>query len=842
MSALADGVLARRAVIRWAVRMFRREWRQQLLVLALLTFAVAAAVYGATLAYNATASQDGAFGRADHRLTVAAPDQAALQAALTALRPQLGVHDEVQQRVASVPGAVESLEVRAEKPGGVYDAPMLALRAGRYPTAAGEIALTDRAAQLLDTRLGATVMFDGRDRVVVGMVENPGDLHDEFVLVDPAHADPPTSVTLLVRWTDAQVPNRIDRGHTLDRSGVVTRDERRGGNERATAALIVLVMATVAMMLVALVAAAGFLVLAQRRLRQLGMLASIGATDRHLRLVVLANGLLVGAVAAIVGVATAVIGWMASAPALEDAFGHRIDRFSLPLGVLAGGAVLAVLTAAAAAWWPARAMARVPVVEALSARPPRPRVARRSLVAAVVLLVAGFVAVDAGIDSRTGHATVPLFIGGMVAVAAGVLFLCPLAIRALARTAGRLPVALRLALRDLGRNQARSGAALAAISLALGIAVGVVVIARSQENGAAAGNLAGRQVLVRANGKQSDGGPQARRSAAELAQLDAQVARMRDALGARALVPLDSPMVRVAAAAALAGQGVKGGSVRVTVGPPAQGGQSADTALAPVILGHPLAGTGRGRGYSFGDRVYVGTPAVLAYLGIDAGSIHNEVISPIGGAAAFLDPFDEPVDMRPQVIKTTDYTSLPRTLVTPDAVTRHGWEVARAAWLLETNGAPSTAALQQVRHLAAEVGLVVETRDTQGGLATTRTVALAAGALLALGILAMTVGLIRGEAAADLRTLTAAGATSAIRRGLTGATSGALALLGSGLGVAGAYVVLVAAYASQLHKLRAIPYVDLAVILLALPAAAALLGFVLSGREPSAIATKPVFE
>ena len=30
------GVPARRAVIRWAWRMFRREWRQQLLVLALM--------------------------------------------------------------------------------------------------------------------------------------------------------------------------------------------------------------------------------------------------------------------------------------------------------------------------------------------------------------------------------------------------------------------------------------------------------------------------------------------------------------------------------------------------------------------------------------------------------------------------------------------------------------------------------------------------------------------------------------------------------------------------------------------------------------------------------------
>ncbi len=45
-------VAARRAVVRWAWRLFRREWRQQILVLTLLTVVVAAAVGLATAAYN----------------------------------------------------------------------------------------------------------------------------------------------------------------------------------------------------------------------------------------------------------------------------------------------------------------------------------------------------------------------------------------------------------------------------------------------------------------------------------------------------------------------------------------------------------------------------------------------------------------------------------------------------------------------------------------------------------------------------------------------------------------------------------------------------------------------
>ena len=58
-----------------------------------------------------------------------------------------------------------------------------------------------------------------------------------------------------------------------------------------------LALATVAMLLIALVAVGGFTVLAQRRLRSLGMLASLGATDKHIRLVVRANGVVVGSAA-----------------------------------------------------------------------------------------------------------------------------------------------------------------------------------------------------------------------------------------------------------------------------------------------------------------------------------------------------------------------------------------------------------------------------------------------------------------------------------------------------------------------------------------------------------------
>ena len=68
------GVVARRAVIRWAWRLFRREWRQQVLVVALLAVAVAATVLGVAVAANTPSSPAATFGTASAQLTVPGTD------------------------------------------------------------------------------------------------------------------------------------------------------------------------------------------------------------------------------------------------------------------------------------------------------------------------------------------------------------------------------------------------------------------------------------------------------------------------------------------------------------------------------------------------------------------------------------------------------------------------------------------------------------------------------------------------------------------------------------------------------------------------------------------------
>src|SRR6266545_4882081 len=467
------GLAARRAVIRWAGRMFRREWRQQLLVVTLLTVAVAAAVGGITVVYNTSPADNAEHGSAKYLLQFDGTHPRKLEAELASARRWFGTIEVISHRSVPLPGSVETVDFRAEDPHGAYGSELLALRRGSYPTGPRQVAITDGLAKLLRLELGSTLALDGQQRTVVGIVENPRKLSDEFALVSPSSAGTPDHVTILVDTNDASIESfRQSLGERGQSS--FTGSESRPNN-RAADTLAMFSVATVFLLLASLVAAAGFAVVAQRRLRHLGMLAAVGATQKHLRLVLLTNGALVGTIAALAGTIVGLALWLAFAPTLESAVDHRIDRLSLPWELLAMVFLLAILGATAAAWWPARTVARLPVMLALSGRPPRPRPARHAAIAAAALIAVGIASLALSSRDRP-----PFIIVGIVATILGCLLLGPPAIRIFAGLARRLSIAPRLALRDLVRYQARSGAALAAVTLALGIAATVVVIASAE--------------------------------------------------------------------------------------------------------------------------------------------------------------------------------------------------------------------------------------------------------------------------------------------------------------------------------------------------------------------------
>jgi putative ABC transport system permease protein len=189
-------------------------------------------------------------------------------------------------------------------------------------------------------------------------------------------------------------------------------------------------------------------------------------------------------------------------------------------------------------------------------------------------------------------------------------------------------------------------------------------------------------------------------------------------------------------------------------------------------------------------------------------------------------------------------TSAPNTVITEHAVRQLHLHVSTAAWLIQARGPLTSTQIHDARQAAAAAGLIIETRNSVPSLSQITDVATVFGILLALGILAMSVGLIRSETDSDLRTLAATGASGPARRTVTAATAGALALTGAVTGLAGGYLVAIGFFRTShldgLSSLSSIPVASLLLILVGMPALAVIAGWLLAGREPSAMGRQPL--
>ena len=411
-------------------------------------------------------------------LTFDGSDPRRLEAGLASARRAFGTTDVVTHRSVAVPGSVETVDYRAQDPGGAYGDVLLALRRGSYPTGPRQVAVTDGVADLLRLDIGSTLALDGQRRTVVGIVENPRKLSDEFALVSPSSASTADYVSVLVDSTDESLESFFGRGP--DSPPAFAGAQVAGSDNPEAPVLAMFSVTTVFLLLASLVAAAGFAVVAQRRLRHLGMLAAVGATEKQLRLVLLANGAIVGAIAALVGTA---VGLAAGSCSAGTRAGSRPSRRPAQPSLVAD-------RDDGTPRHPRRNRGRL--VAGPDGRPPPDRA--RAL-GTPTETKAGAPLRDRGRGADHGRRRLSRALRpgasaphhrGIVATIVGCLLLGPLAIRVFSSLAGRVSIAPRLALRDLVRHQARSGAALAAVTLALGIAATIVVIASAEEAKSAA--------------------------------------------------------------------------------------------------------------------------------------------------------------------------------------------------------------------------------------------------------------------------------------------------------------------------------------------------------------------
>ena len=834
------GVPARRAVIRWSWRMFRREWRQQTLVLALIVVALAATVIGAAVATNTPPPAGAGFGTAQDMATLPGGPHLAGQIAL--LQQDVGRVDIIENQTVAIPGSINTYDLRAQDPHGAFGQQMLSLVSGHYPAGPGQVAVTQGVATTFNLRIGDTWHQGGQVRQVTGIVQNPQSLLDEFALVAPGQVSKPSQVTVLFT-----APSGKNTSIGSLSKYLTTRHDAVASNP-LNPETIVLALATVGMLLIALVAVGGFTVLAQRRLRSLGMLGALGATDANIRLVVRANGVLVGVVGALAGTVLGLAAWLAYRPRLESSAHHLIGPFQLPWIVIGPAIALAVVATYFAASRPARAITKIPIVAALSGRPAPPKQVHRSALPGVVLFViaAALLSYSGKSNGNGGGGALELILGIVLLIVA-IILLAPFCLVILARAGRRAPIAIRLALRDLARFRARSGSALSAISLGVFIAALVCVLTAQRYGNVldyAGPNMASNQIIVYTpDGGPGGGGPgngpgngpggSSPSGTASTPQAQAAVAQnIARALGSNTVIELDQ---------------------------------------AGASLQHAAAGR------SWSGPVYVATPQLLAAFGIKASDVNPDAdiltmrpglsglsqmqllygapkFGPSGGGHG---PQDVGSNSYPclkgqcvanpviqQVGALPSGTSGPNTVITEHAIHTLGLHSSPSGWLIQAPHPPTAAQITNARLTAGAAGMTIETKSSTPSSAEILNYATAFGIALALGILAMTIGLIRSETAGDLRTLAATGASSFTRRELTAATAFALALGGAVLGTVAAYVAAVG-YAwdnplDGLSELSSVPARQLLFIVVGMPVIAAVIGWLLAGREPSAMSRQPM--
>jgi putative ABC transport system permease protein len=424
---------------------------------------------------------------------------------------------------------------------------------------------------------------------------------------------------------------------------------------------------------------------------------------------------------------------------------------------------------------------------------------------------------------------------GLLALGVAIVLLAPACLAVLAAAGRWAPTSVRLALRDLARYRARSGPALAAITLSALIAVIICVVGAARFGNVlddVGPNLTASQLIIYApyvpnggTGKET-GGPSGQSTAPPVSMAQArQVAgEIAAGLGTTNMVTLES---------------------------------------TSACLIHAAAGR------TFTGALDVATPQLLSAFGITQSHINPDadILTERPGLSTMSlmqltnsPPCTSSSNHYPcpptsciasppiqEVSQLPSGTSAPNTVITEHAITklRLRSSITTAGWLITVPNGLTAAQVTRARQLAAGAsGMSVETRNSIPSLAQIINVATIFGIILALGILAMSVGLVRSEAARDLRTLTATGAAPATRRTITAATAGALAFTGAVIGIAGGYLAAIGFFRSNqqggLSSLSSIPLTNLLVILVGMPLAAVVTGWLAAGREPAGMSRQPL--
>ena len=733
---------------------------------------------------------------------------------------------------------------------------------GRAPASTDEVALTPAAALRLGAGMGGSVrLADGsRSFRVAGIVEDPEDLKATTIVLRPG-ALPPQALPdnrQNQRWlvatpgplTWAQVKQLNTQGLVAVSRHVLahppSQAERYPGFESGqdqqlgVAALV----GGLAMLEIILLAGSAFAVAARRRRRDLALVAAAGGAPAQLRRIVLADGVVLGTVAAVSGVALGIAAAAASRPLLERLSSLRTGAFRVFPEALAALAALAVATGVLAALVPAWIAARQDVVAALAGRRGITRSRRRWVLLGAVLVAAGALVAATGAQ----RASATIIVAGLVVVELGLVLCTPALVGLVARMGRLLPLAPRIALRDTARNRTAAAPAISAVMAAVAgsLAVGVVLLGVTERAGDDY-RVLGRpgDVFVLSFGR--------------MVPPDV-VAALRRTIPVQQLHRISLPSCG------------GGGAGSCVAGPrvPAARACPYDLLGRDPTPAEQRAARRDSRCDGVGDRYQyfggIGSTGGMTVI-IDpaaVGAVANLAAEDADWAAAALRAGNVVVDdprhldngrltLAITTVKSSGDKGTTRTVTAPSVALPHrpqapiammtrqtarslGLGSVASIALATTSRVPTVAEEDRLRaalgsQLSKGLGMYVE-RGPRAGTAGLLVLAIVAG-LITLGAAAISTGLAAADGRADLSTLAAVGASPRVRRALSLSQSGVIAGLGSllgaiaGLGAAAAVLfALNRAYAdlwpAPTPYQIAVPWLNLGVALLVVPLVAML--------------------
>lgn len=353
---------------------------------------------------------------------------------------------------------------------------MFELTAGELPDAPGEAAvnraLADRGPGIGDD----LELVDGPTLEIVGTVESTTSIGFPRAVALLGELDLPVGrglATFLVdtdpvTWAEVRELNAL--GATVI-SRAVLQDpppdsalpmlvRPSAGMDEEVIAVVGLIV-VMALIEVVLLAGPAFAVGARRQTRHLALIAASGGTPRQGRRVVIASALVLGGIAAVLGVVLGIVAAAAAVPLVQSFDDSRFGPFDVPWVHLVGVSLFGLVSAFLAALVPAWLASRQDVVAVLAGRRGDPPASARSPLLGLVLIVAGVAGSVYGASVTGGEVFIA---GAAVLVVLGMVLLLPLVLSGIAKMSRRLPLVLRYAARDAARHRTRTVPAVAAVA------------------------------------------------------------------------------------------------------------------------------------------------------------------------------------------------------------------------------------------------------------------------------------------------------------------------------------------------------------------------------------------